>query len=286
MDLPFNRTRGTKIKHMYKIKRFSQMTEIQQRQYGLLSDLNHSGIRRSYKKYVGRVRRSVGNLLEEKIIKSDENLRNINNKIYGISKGGSEEVLNPSASRKIIKDNSKRNKVRVMKSNDNDSSFMVHSDEVNDDLLRSMRVSNPNQIKKIENASKSNKSLIFLGRNRKGVDDLAHEMGHAENSVSKNPITRTIHNLSGNKKYLDSSDTDKGLYQIARHAFKNKLVELEETRASKNAVRMMKNAGVKDNQLESAKKNLGLYLDSYKASSKSDNLKVAHRTIQIPSRVR
>lgn len=272
---------------MYKVKRFSQMTEIQQRQYGLLGDLRHSGVRRSYKKYVGRVRRGIGDLLEEKKIAADEKLKNINNKIYGVVKeGGPEEVLDPNASRMIIKNNAKRNKTRVMKSNHNNSSFLVSSDEVSDELLDNIGIHNPNQVKKVKNAAKTNKSLIFLGRNRKSVDDLAHEMGHAKNSVSKNPITKAIHSLSGDKRYLDSSDTDKGLYQIARHASKNKLVEMEEAKASKNAIKMMKDAGVKGEQLDKAKKNLNLYLDSYKATSKSDNLKIAHRTIQIPSRVK
>ena len=61
---------------------------------------------------------------------------------------------------------------------------------------------------------------------------------------------------------------------------------MEEAKASKNAIKMMKDAGVKGEQLDKAKKNLNLYLDSYKATSKSDNLKIAHRTIQIPSRVK
>ena len=41
-------------------KYYSAPLELEQREFGILSDLRHSGVKRVYKKYVGRARKENG----------------------------------------------------------------------------------------------------------------------------------------------------------------------------------------------------------------------------------
>lgn len=251
---------------MYKVKRFSQMTEIQQRQYGLLGN---------FKKYANKLKAKDLNRLNRKLSDAEIANEEVNDRLRRIKLPGYEEVRDPKASVSIIRNNAKKNKTRVMKSNRTYESSMAHSKEINDDFLNNQWIKNPRQVKKFKNAAKSNKHIVLLGDGfSKSTDTLAHELGHAQNSNSKNPVVRFIHNHSGSNLNPD----DKGLYQMARHAIKNKMRINEEARASRNAIKMMEESKLDSKKLEQGKTNLKLALDSYKTGAKIDNLIVRRNT--------
>lgn len=249
---------------MYKVKRFSQMTEIQQRQYGLLGNFKKA------------VKKKAVKFLDKKVNNAHNELNRAQLSAKGIIKPGYETVSDPKISKNLIK-NARKMNTRVMKSNRPDTSSMRHSNEFNEELLSSEEhITSPRGIKKVMNATKSNDKIIMMGDNySRSTDSLAHEIGHAKNSVSKNPIVKRIHDSSGSE--LNSSD--KGLYQIARHIVKNKLRINEEARASRNAMKMLKKAGATEEQLKRSRKNLDYGLETYKAGSKLDNLTVLRNTV-------
>lgn len=65
----------------------------EQREYGLLSDITHSGIGRTYKKYIGRARRSIANKLEKDIASARVNGHLLEGKKYDTADFGVENKL-------------------------------------------------------------------------------------------------------------------------------------------------------------------------------------------------
>lgn len=57
---------------MYKIKRFSYYEE---REFGLIEDLRHSGLHRTFKKHVGKARKSLTKKIDKSIEKDLEKTR-------------------------------------------------------------------------------------------------------------------------------------------------------------------------------------------------------------------
>lgn len=268
---------------MYKVKRFSQ---VRQKNYGLLGDLRHSGLKRSYKKYVGRARRSIGNKIGKKVNNSINELDKSIKLSMGIplNESSFREVMNPKVSRNIIKENARKYNVRVARSNNPSISELSKASEVNEELLRERHeMKDPRQIRKVMNAVKSGNDIVFLGKSYgRSSDTIAHEIGHAKNYHSKNPITRSIHKVTSDMH--GPLNNDKGLYQMARHAVKNKALVKEESNASKNAIKMMKKAGASKEEIRQGKINLGLALDTYKNTEKLDNINMIYKSVQIPSR--
>lgn len=273
---------------MYKVKRFSQMTDIQQRQYGLLgnigSDIKRSGIKRSYKRYVGRARTNLAKSLRPKVDEAIKNRKSAERLSIGVGEDGYREVMNPKASNKIIRNNAKRLDARVMKSNSSASS-MRKSSEIDDQVLKSEGITNPRNVRKVMNATKKNRHIVMLSPGySKSTDTLAHELGHVQNANSKNPIVKVIHEVSGRNKRINPED--RGIGNIIKNSISHKLRINEEARASRNAMKMLKNAGATEEQLKQNERNLNLALNTYKTAAKEDRIKLIRNTIQIPSRVK
>ena len=273
---------------MYKVKRFSQMTEIQQRQYGLLgnigSDIKRSGIKRSYKRYVGRARTNLAKSLRPKVDEAIKNRKSAERLSIGVGEDGYREVMNPKVSNKIIRNNAKRLDARVMKSNSSASS-MRKSSEIDDQVLKSEGITNPRNVRKVMNATKENRHIVMLSPGySKSTDTLAHELGHVQNANSKNPIVKVIHEVSGRNKRINPED--RGIGNIIKNSISHKLRINEEARASRNAMKMLKKAGATEDQLKQNERNLNLALNTYKTAAKEDRIKLIRNTIQIPSRVK
>ena len=141
------------------------MTDMQQRQYGLLgnigSDIKRSGIKRSYKRYVGRARTNLAKSLRPKVDEAIKNRKSAERLSIGVGEDGYREVMNPKVSNKIIRNNAKRLDARVMKSNSSASS-MRKSSEIDDQVLKSEGITNPRNVRKVMNATKKNRHIVML----------------------------------------------------------------------------------------------------------------------------
>ena len=154
--------------------------------------------------------------------------------------------MNPKVSNKIIRNNAKRLDARVMKSNSSASS-MRKSSEIDDQVLKSEGITNPRNVRKVMNATKKNRHIVMLSPGySKSTDTLAHELGHVQNANSKNPIVKVIHEVSGRNKRINPED--RGIGNIIKNSISHKLRINEEARASRNAMKMLKNAGATEEQ--------------------------------------
>lgn len=249
---------------MYKVRRFSAIQE-DQRCYGLL----------------GRVRKVASDKLSESIGKSLKNYRNAVSDINKFPK--SDRLSNP-----LISISEKEGSKVLRYNTEGRSSFRVKRKSINERFADKMADINHddevyNNIGRLV-SDKSSKfdDIIFYP---KGSDhsELAHEIGHKRNSISKNPIKKKLDNL--NMKYQNDisemkGSKKKGLLNTAKEFLKGKSVVADESNASKEGLKVLKEAGANKKELESAEKLYKLKLDTYKYKSTANYKSTLLNTIK------
>lgn len=138
------------------------------------------------------------------------------------------------------------------------------------------------------------KHQIFVPKGR-GVDDLAHEVGHVENKKSKglrkkisdianSPETR-LQFTSDSSKLMNSGNHGKsGIGTALKDFGKSLVVNQEERNATKAGLKIMKEAGATKEELKKAKDHLKSGAKTYEHSGKANLFNTLKNTVQIPSR--
>lgn len=262
----------------------------EQREYNIIEDLYHSGGKRTVKKYVGRVRRGIGNKLSQSFRDVGADL-----KIKGRKTNELKEIDpargNKKLSNYLLKEANDEN-IFVRGNNEIDIHLGIPFEQRGDHIIvpnskqrevAGNNLNNPfisklmgNEEKELTSAVRHKNALINLKgeiSNNPGI--LAHEIGHYKNSngVISSRIKKLEKSLKAKEPNLKNS--------IAR-----RIIEpLEETNANKKAVRMMKSGGATENEIKHFKKLNKLALKTHKRSRDLDILRNLIKKIQIPSRV-
>lgn len=258
---------------------------IEQREFGILSDVVRSGVKRSYKKYVGRARRSIGNKLKDSINKDLKDKRSAVNSFRN-----RDIVFDENVERKLIKESKNKYNSRTLGfplGGDKSKNLVLKSKDIPKDLKVSdfpedqIRVAS-----KMINSSKKNNYIIFHP-SKSGTDSLAHEIGHIQNE-NKGLFNRSISKLSSSikmdQKPLNDIKNDKGFRKGLGNLIKGKIRIQEEKNASKNAIRLLKNSGMKENDINKSRRNLDTALNTYIHDSNIRYKVPLMNRIQIPSR--
>lgn len=165
---------------------------------------------------------------------------------------------------------------------------------------------------KLANAVKKNKNIIFLSGS--DVADHSHEVGHLKNDSNGGLNNRIYHRFQDSggsdkiknsiktsnlipileksgkrKKVLNKSkniDIGSGLKEYFKRAVEGRAVVNEERKASKNAIRFLKQHGATKSILDSSKSKLDKALDSYKTEAKIYRRMPLQNSLQIESRRR
>jgi hypothetical protein len=261
---------------------------IEQREFGILSDVVRSGVKRSYKKYVGRARRSIGNKLD-KSISEDINKRS---KILDELKSRSNPVINPRSEQTISQLSSDKYNTEIL--TPDPSRYSGKSTYISS----SKRFKNikPDDLKEVSNGKFngiSNEMADILSKNKgliispkgSGTDSLAHEVGHVMNK--KDSILSRIRSLgdsisrSTKIPYKDlKNKKGLGLGEYVR----GKIIVSEEKAASKNGMKILKGIGMSSDELRRSKEYLDKSLDTYKLEASARRKTPIKNLIQIPSR--
>lgn len=283
---------------MYKVKRFSQvdMSSInvryfscdEQREFNALSDIYHSGIKRTFQKYAGRARRNVAGKIQNSIQKDIEGTQNAVNTFMN-----SQAATIPNVEKGLIKDarNLNARTMNIPLGFTNKENFVVHTKEMRNnpqfsDGIKSMKGERVGR--KVMNAANKNDSIIFHPSGS-GTSSLAHEVGHVENSKTRNPIRRVIEKVANSKGtrvdlQMGGGMNESGIKPALKRYITGKAVLAEERNASKAGLRMMKKHGATKEQLDEAKKLLDTAADTYKGSVNVNYKSPIYNWVQIPSR--
>lgn len=269
---------------IYKVKRYS--CYYQQREYGVFQDLKHSGLNRTYKKYIGRARKKVANKILEGI-KKDIDASNLagNNITYNPEL----HKINKKLRNNLVKEANKRN-IRVLGTNldpweGRGNYFFSKESAERNNLVENLKYQrNVRTGKKAENALKKSDHVIFHPTNSHTVG-LAHEMGHVENATGKNKFRRWINKKSQKirEKLLDGQNK-KGILESIKKKIDNSILLQEERNATKKGLKLFKKSGANKEEMKDAKKFLKLGEESYKKASSADAKLPIYNWIQIPSK--
>lgn len=278
---------------MYSVRRFSTTLSLEEREYNIASDLYHSGLGRTSKKIIGRVRRNLGAGVERLAINNDAKMYDLNelNKILTVP-------APPRMTRRLVREASSRNSIVMGNISDESEIFTPRSfdkvalnnlkiNSLKDDISKKDKVASLVAYKGLS----SGKNLISYPRNGNtpaGIDDLAHEIGHIDNGMSKNAIKRKIHEKAGEYRptmALGFKGSGKGLLSSLKNYLKGETIVSEESMASKKGLELLRKNGASSEVLDKSKKSLDNSLETYKLGRNNMILYPIRNLIQIPSRV-
>ena len=279
-------------------------SQLEQREYNIISDIYHSGIKRTKKKYIGRIRRSAGDKITKKLRNNRTKHARSDRKFEDIYENKkSDKVLG----RKLAREANKRG-IRIF---DEDKVNSVFGDPpgrkgnayirtVNDEsrkriLDQAKNMSGRNQRKIGFHIGKTGKIINVTGKYDKDWDTIAHEIGHDMNNDGKisKIIKRIDDRASRPKKYKHDTHKSGIRNEIGSlmNSAKNKLSKLlkdpaeylEERNAWKNAEKLLKRNGATEEQLKQLKETRNAALKTYKYNQKSRKLSNLRKKIQIES---
>ena len=232
----------------------------EERSYSILSDVYHSGLKRTYKKNVGRLRRKVGDRLSKSIWKdintaatSLENLDKINQGFRPETNNNLRQVAKRRGIGVVVEPSLVKNE-GYMSSTENLISTLTQD-----------RANHTDLINRLKNDSKSGISnQVIIGE--ENVPVIAHEIGHAI-SKSKNPkrfnrsqVARDIISepkgeiLFGSRISLLGNNKRRN---ILKKAWKGGILSAraypEELRANKYGLKLIKKSGATKEEIDTAK---------------------------------
>lgn len=278
---------------MYSVRRFSTTLSLEEREYNIVSDLYRSGLGRTSKKVIGRIRRDLGAKIERSI-------SNNFNEFNKSSKLADKLEVYPRPKglvRKLSREANKRN-TRVTSYISNNTELLTpemfgknNLDNILDFIKECKEKGDRENYlyaKRLYDELNKGRNLISLPNKKYGVDSLAHEIGHADNKISSNPIKRKIHKIAGrNLSILKPKNLDlneKGLYNSFKNLVKGESVVLEESNASRKALDLLKRNGADKDILDRSKNSLDNSLNTYKKSRNIRFMYPIRNSVQISSR--
>lgn len=242
------------------------------------------GIKRNVLKLIAKGKRNLSNKLYKSIESNINKTDKINSEIR-IDKN----INNPEVEENLVK---KLNKDKIDVIIGGDKNYYVNlSDPEIKERYETLKNIPDQDIQKLYESFKKNKYHIIHPKNS-GTDSLAHEAGHIKNFESGTLKERKIH-LSANspktreefeksvikeRKYPYDEENNEttlkfddsyGIKEGIRRYRKYKDIIREEKNASKKAISLLKDSGMKNDELRKSKEHLSKDLKTYKEGGKS-----------------
>jgi len=251
-----------------------------QKEFNIISDIKHSGIKRTLRKNIGRTRVNVSNRLR----KSAENQANKGmQKTYLSNTWYNETPTNTKVLGKL-EDFAKNNNIDIVKTPELTGGGSFYSPKQANTFVEFFQ-NNPTIPEEVKNKlatnSKNRKNTILVPVNPPAAV-VAHESGHALNSnraMSNRPgLSGRISRNTMNEGTLYHNMTPVGERSIP----KSLLTILEEGNASRKGLKLLRRSGASREELRDAKRFYKTSLGSYKHVSRANTLARASRRIALP----
>lgn len=285
-----------------KRKYYTDYEELDQKEFGIVSDLYHSTPKKVYKKYAGRARSKVAKGIEGIMDKNNEKYTDALDNFRESLSGSGDTLSSPELMKKLIRNNREKTGARVFKIDLGVGPATTNSDatkKVSQALMDAGETYKDNTYKKhgkkLLNSSNKDKAQIYLP-DGSGAEYLAHEFGHNLNRTGNaGPLRKLINKAANSEKVredfalntkIDANELRKrDVIKESLKRYKNsKLIRSEEKAASRNALKELKKAGATKEELEIAKKNLDNAYKTYKHKSREYYLDPLYQKIQLPKR--
>lgn len=287
-----------------KRKYYTDYEELDQKEFGIVSDLYHSTPKKVYKKYAGRARSKVAKGIEGIIDKNNEKYTDALDNFRESLSGSGDTLSSPELMKKLIRNNREKTGARVFKMDFGAGPFTSTSEDTRQRSLALIDAGNnikdniiKREGKKLLNSSNKDRAQIYLP-DKSGAEYLAHEIGHNLNRTGNaGPLRKLINIIASSEKVggdfvlntkIDANELRKRdvIKESLKRYTNSKLIRSEEKAASRNALKELKKAGATKEELEIAKKNLDNAYKTYKHKSREYYLDPLYQKIQLPKRRR
>lgn len=272
---------------------------LEERRYNIISDLYHSGLKRTYQKNIGRLRSNIADSLSGKSLEQAEKSREAL-----IKHLGGEKVKNEGVKKGVIKKAIKDGDTRISRTKLDGvgGSYTIGNKEARETMKTEAVKGELEALNKPKDYKKTMKSFdkdkhkhqIFVPKGS-GVEMLAHEVGHIENKKSRglrkkisdianSSETRLQLNEDSNKLSWTGNHGKSGIGTALKDFGKSLIINQEERNATKAGLKIMKEAGATKEELKKAKDHLKSGAKTYEHSGKANLFNTLKNTVQIPSR--
>lgn len=205
-------------------------------------------------------------------IKNDMDESNMATVANDILKFGNIKITSPELKNKLIKYAEDKG-VKVLHFDKSGKSYIIgHKTAKNQDLVNKVnRTSGIDKSKEVEDAINNNKDLINYDPNN-GVEELAHELGHYNNSKSKNPIKRLINKIANrpitrakiDRSKVVGNDGSKSILDGVGRYINKRAIDFEEKGATKEGLKLLRDFGANDSEIRIADTKLKNAWKTYK----------------------
>lgn len=275
---------------IYRVKRFSR-----ERSYSILTDLYHSGAKRTAKKLIGRLRVQAAKPFyrkaQEQYQKGIEAEQEIANKVD----------ISPESNKKLrvalgqkAKELGVRINTRLPKKIKGSHSWTIDS-KIADEHLRELPDDNK-AIRKLKRSVRRGKASDQISVSGNAGIEMGHEFGHIENknkgsltdkvvsAIANDPRVRTIYKNEISEIGLVGNHGDRGLGSILMSGLRNKLINKEEANATKRGLEILKSSGLTGEELKGAEKHMKKALETYYRNGLCSTLVRVGNTVNVPGR--
>jgi len=276
---------------IYRVKRFSS-----EKSYSILTDLYHSGAKRTAEKLIGRLRVQAAKPFyrkaQEQYQKGIEAEQEIANKVD----------ISPESKKKLrvalgqkAKELGVRINTRLPKKIKGSHSWTMDS-KVADEHLRELHDDNK-AIRKLKRSVRRGKASDQISVSGNSADiEIGHELGHIENkkkgsltdkvvsAIANDPRVRTIYKNEISEIGLVGNHGDRGLGSILRGGLMNMIIRKEEANATKRGLEILKSSGLTGKELKKAEKHMKKAGETYYRNGLCSTLVRVGNTINVPGR--
>ena len=278
---------------IYRVKRFSR-----ERSYSILTDLYHSGAKRTAKKWIGRARVKAAKRFYRKSLEELEKGRKaeliVKDKVVNISPESKKKIR--AATGQKAKELGVRINTKLPDEVSGLNSWTIKSETLND--YSKQLPDNNRKVRKLKRNARRGKSenQVILSGNNTDIE-IGHELGHIENGRKGSIVNRVVNNVANDPEvrtgYQDNlikmgymgNHGKSGVKASIGNVVTNKIIRKEEANATKRGIKILKDSGgLTKEELKEAKEYLDLCGKTYEHYGDALKFNTLGNTLNIPSR--
>lgn len=263
------------------------MIILRQKNYNVLSDLYHSGVRRTYKKTVGRARRKAAQKLSQSALNDIKEYNRLVNTVQ------TPVINNQKVRENLINQVPRRTQVISINNYPNGGSGHLNNSFIGEGDFNELRkYNNPVKIESFRrsvNSGKYDNHILYTPN--MGEENLAHELGHVINT--RGILSKQVDKIAANspdvgmasRVLIRSGNHEvEGIKNTGELFARGKIIELNEANASRKGLRSLKKSGISKEELNASKQKLQASGKTYRLMNNATWKTSLRNTIQIPSR--
>ena len=248
----------------------------EEKDYSLISDLRHSGIKRTGQKYIGRTRVKIANAIQKSIEKD-------NNKITKIN----DIMKNSNTTRRQEINDGLLKKINELDTALVDSRFLFNTaKQVEERTGKSLGMAATNEAQKLKQLEENSyfvknignhKNAILVGPEKDTYMAFPHELGHIIQGEKTGG--KSFKNAAEAKARIFKNKMDGKTIRVIKDS---RIVLKDEKTANQNGIKILKDCGATNDELRETKKEMKEAFKTYKLGRNADTKTSIQSKFELP----